>query len=216
MIRLFDMLFSILGIIILLPVLLIIYILIVAETKGGAFYIQNRVGKDGIDFKLLKFRSMRIGSDKKGLITIGGRDSRITKTGSFIRRFKFDELPQLFNVLKGDMSLVGPRPELRAFVALYTAEQLKVLSVKPGITDYASIEYVDENAILGSAIDPERVYVEQIMPHKIRLNMRYIQNQGIKEYFQIIFITCWQIVKKNKFSNGNIINEIPGNEIDLK
>ena len=198
MIRLFDMLFSILGIIILLPVLLIIYILIVAESKGGGFYIQNRVGKDGIDFKLSKFRSMHIGSDKKGLITVGGRDSRMTKMGYFIRRFKLDELPQLFNVLKGDMSLVGPRPELRAFVALYTAEQLKVLSVKPGITDYASIEYVDENTILGSAIDPEKVYVEQIMPHKIRLNMRYIQNQSVKKYFQIIFITFWYIVKRNK------------------
>lgn len=196
MIRLFDILFSILGVIILFPVLIIIYILIVAESKGGGFYIQKRVGKDGIDFKLLKFRSMRIGSDKKGLITIGGRDSRMTKMGAFIRRFKLDELPQLFNVLKGDMSLVGPRPELRAFVALYTSEQLKVLSVRPGITDYASIEYVDENSILGSAIDPEKVYIEQIMPDKIRLNMRYIQNRNVKEYFHIIFVTIWHIVKK--------------------
>jgi lipopolysaccharide/colanic/teichoic acid biosynthesis glycosyltransferase len=177
------------------------YILIILESRGGGFYIQNRVGKDGIDFKLLKFRSMRTGSDKKGLITIGERDSRMTKMGVFIRRFKLDELPQLFNVLKGDMSLVGPRPELRHFVDLYTPLQIKVLSVRPGITDYASIEYADENIILGLATDPEKVYIEKIMPDKIRLNMKYIQNRSIKEYFQIIFITLWHIIKKNKSLN---------------
>src|SRR5665647_837035 len=140
MIRFFDTLFSLLGLLILFPLLVIIYILVIIESRGGGFYIQNRVGKDGRDFKLLKFRSMRTGSEKKGLITIGGRDPRMTKMGFFIRRFKLDELPQLFNVLIGDMSLVGPRPELRHFVDLYTSEQRKVLSVRPGITDYASIE----------------------------------------------------------------------------
>ena len=198
MIRFFDILFSLLGIIILFPLFVIIYILVVTESRGRGFYIQNRVGKDGIDFKLFKFRSMRIGSDKKGLITVGRRDARMTKMGVFIRRFKMDELPQLFNVFKGDMSLVGPRPELREYVNLYTSEQRKVLSVRPGITDYASIEYVDENIILGSAIDPEKVYIEEIMPHKIRLNMKYIQNQNLKEYFHIIFVTFWHIIKKNK------------------
>ena len=198
MIRFFDILFSLLGLLILFPLLVIIYILVIIESRGGGFYIQNRVGKDGRDFKLLKFRSMRTGSDKKGLITIGGRDPRMTKMGFFIRRFKLDELPQLFNVLRGDMSLVGPRPELRHFVDLYTSGQRKVLSVRPGITDYASIEYVDENIILGSAIDPEKVYIEEIMPDKIRLNMKYIQNQNIKEYFRIIFVTFWHIIKKNK------------------
>ncbi len=200
MIRFFDIFFSLLGIIILFPLLMIIYILTAAESKGGGFYIQARVGKDGIDFKLFKFRSMYIGSDKKGLITVGARDKRMTKIGAGIRRFKLDELPQLINVLKGDMSLVGPRPELRAFVALYTLEQLGVLKVRPGITDYASIEYVDENSILGSAIDPQKVYVEQIMPNKIRLNMRYIENRNLKEYFHIIFVTFWHIIKKNRIT----------------
>jgi lipopolysaccharide/colanic/teichoic acid biosynthesis glycosyltransferase len=144
---------------------------------------------------------MRAGSDKKGLITVGGRDPRMTRIGLFIRRFKLDELPQLFNVLKGDMSLVGPRPEVREFVNLYTEEQKKVLSVRPGITDYASIEYVDENIILGLAVDPGKTYIEEIMPDKLHLNMKYIQNRSLKEYFHIIFITLWRIIKKNKDSN---------------
>jgi len=196
MTRFFDVIFSLVGIIILLPFFFIIYLLIAIESKGGGFYRQIRVGKNGRDFNLLKFRSMRVGSDKKGLITVGEKDSRMTKMGVFIRRYKIDELPQLFNVLKGDMSIVGPRPELRHFVELYTIEQLKVLSVRPGITDYASIEYVDENKILGSAANPEKVYVEQIMPHKIQLNMKYIQNQNLKEYFKVIFLTVFQIFNK--------------------
>jgi len=150
------------------------------------------------------------------LITVRAIDARMTRMGVFIRRFKLDELPQLFNVLIGDMSLVGPRPELRAFVALYNSEQLEVLSVRPGITDYASIEYVDENSILGSAIDPEKVYVEQIMPDKIHLNMRYIQNQNVKEYFHIIFVTIWHIVKKNKLTKETIKSENSGHKNHLK
>lgn len=198
MIRFFDVIFSLAGILILLPLFFIIYLLIIIESKGGGFYKQKRVGKNGVDFNLLKFRSMRVGSDKKGLITIGEKDSRMTKMGIFIRRYKIDELPQLFNVLKGDMSIVGPRPEVRHFVQLYTREQLKVLSVRPGITDYASVEYVDENKILGKAVHPEKVYVEEIMPHKIQLNMKYIQNRSLKEYFKVIFITFWHIIKKKK------------------
>ncbi len=196
MIRLFDIVFSFFGILISSPLLIIIYLLVIFESRGGGLYIQNRVGKGGIDFRLYKFRSMRIGSDKKGLITIGERDSRITKMGMFIRRFKLDELPQLFNVLNGTMSLVGPRPEVRKYVNLYTPEQLKVLSVRPGITDYASIQYVDENALLGASIDPEKVYIEEVLPNKIQLNMKYIENQGIKEYFRIVFLTFWYIVKR--------------------
>lgn len=196
MTRLFDILFALLGVIILLPLFIIIYIFVVAESKGGGFYVQNRVGKDGIDFKLLKFRSMRVGSDKQGLITVGAQDPRMTKTGVFIRRFKLDELPQLFNVLIGEMSLVGPRPELRAFIDLYTPQQRKVLSIRPGITDYASIQYADENDILGSAIDPEKVYIKEIMPEKIRLNMKYVQNPNVKEYFHIIFLTFWRLIKR--------------------
>lgn len=196
MIRLFDIFFSLFGIVVLSPLLLIISLFIIVESKGGAFYLQKRVGKDGIDFKLFKFRSMRVGSDKKGLITIGEKDMRLTKVGYCIRRLKLDELPQLFNVLQGDMSLVGPRPEVRKYVDLYTEEQRKVLSVRPGITDYASIEYVDENRLLGCAVDPEKVYTEEIMPHKIQLNMKYINNQSIDSYFRIVFLTLWHVVKR--------------------
>lgn len=195
MIRIFDIVFSFVGILICFPLFIIIYLLIVIESKGGGFYIQKRVGRNNIDFSLYKFRSMRVGSDKKGLITIGGRDPRMTRVGYFIRRFKLDELPQLLNVFVGDMSFVGPRPEVRKYVEMYDEAQRKVLSVRPGITDYASIEYVDENEILGSATDPEKVYIEEIMPHKIRLNMKFIEHKSIKEYFYIIFLTFWHIVK---------------------
>ncbi|MBY2897903.1 glycosyl transferase [Bacteroides fragilis] len=195
MIRFFDIVFSLLGILLLSPVFLFLYIAICLESKGGGFYKQLRVGRYGRDFYVYKFRSMRVGSDKKGLITVGGRDPRITRTGYFIRKYKLDELPQLFNVLKGDMSLVGPRPEVRKYVDLYTDDQKKVLSVRPGITDYASIEYVDENTILGKASDPDKAYIEQIMPDKIRYNMKYICNRSVKEYFKIIFLTFWSIIR---------------------
>lgn len=196
MIRFFDILFSLIGLILLSPILLLIYFFVVFESKGGGFYIQSRVGKSGIDFKLIKFRSMRIDSDKKGLITIGGKDSRLTKVGCIIRRYKLDELPQLINVLKGEMSLVGPRPEVRKYVNLYSPSQSLVLRVKPGITDYASIEFVDENEILGLATDPEFVYINEIMPMKLKLNLRYIENRTIKIYFSIIFLTLVKICGK--------------------
>lgn len=195
MIRLCDIVFSAIGLLLLSPLFLIVYILIRCESKGGGFYCQQRVGKDGRMFDLYKFRSMRTGSDKKGLITVGGHDSRITRMGYFIRKYKIDELPQLWNVLKGDMSLVGPRPEVKKYVDLYTEEQRRVLSVRPGITDYASIEYVDENEILGKAEDPDRVYVEEIMPAKIKLNMRYIENRSLNEYFKIIGLTFINILR---------------------
>lgn len=195
MIRFFDFLFSFLGILFLSPVFLFLYIAIRLESKGGGIYKQLRVGLNGKDFYVYKFRSMRIGADKQGLITVGGRDPRITSIGYFIRKYKLDELPQLFNVLKGDMSLVGPRPEVRKYVDLYTDEQREVLSVRPGITDYASIEYVDENAILGQAEDADKAYVELILPDKIRYNMKYIEHQSVKEYFKIIFMTIWSIVR---------------------
>ena len=195
LIRFFDIVFSLLGILLLSPVFLLLYIAICLESKGGGFYKQLRVGQYGRDFYVYKFRSMRMVADKKGLITVGGRDPRITRTGYFIRKYKLDELPQLFNVLKGDMSLVGPRPEVRKYVDLYSDEQKKVLSVRPGITDYASIEYVDENTILGGASDPDKAYIEQIMPDKIRYNMKYICNRSVKEYFKIIFQTFWSIIR---------------------
>ncbi len=195
MIRFLDFIFSLLGIILLFPVFLVLYFTVRLDSKGGGFYKQLRVGRGGTDFYVYKFRSMRIGADKQGLITVGGRDSRITRIGHFIRKYKLDELPQLFNVLKGDMSIVGPRPEVRKYVELYTEEQWKVLSVRPGITDYASIEYVDENTILGQAEDADKAYVEQILPDKICYNMKYIEHRSVREYFKIIFLTIWSIIR---------------------
>ena len=195
MIRVFDVFFSGIGLIVLSPVFLILYILIRCESKGGGFYAQERIGKDGKPFKLYKFRSMRKDSDKGSLITIGGHDPRITRMGYFIRKYKLDELPQLWNVFIGDMSLVGPRPEVEKYTRLYTEEQKMVLSVCPGITDWASIEYVDENVILGQAADPDKAYIEQIMPDKIRYNMKWINNQNVMEYFKIIFSTFFKIAR---------------------
>ena len=195
MIRFFDILFSIIGLILLLPLFLILYLAICIESRGGGFYRQIRVGKNGVDFSLYKFRSMRVGSDAKGLITVGGRDPRITNVGYFIRRYKLDELPQLFNVLMGDMSFVGPRPEVRKYVDLYTAEQCRVLSVRPGITDYASIEYVDENTLLAASSNPEKTYIEDIMPDKIMFNMKFINNRSVSEYFKIIGLTIIKIIR---------------------
>lgn len=194
MTRLFDILFSLIGLVVLSPIMLLVYLMVCLESKGGGFYFQQRVGKDGKDFRLVKFRTMCTGADKQGLITVGGHDSRITRTGYYLRKYKIDELPQLFNVLKGDMSLVGPRPEVRKYVDLYTPEQRCVLSVRPGVTDYASIMYVDENTLLGEADYPDKTYIERIMPDKIRLNMKYIENHSLKEYFKIIWLTFKAIV----------------------
>ncbi len=193
MIRFFDIILSFIGLLMLSPFLLVVYLLIRLESKGGGFYTQERTGRWGKPFLLYKFRSMRIGSDKKGLITVGERDRRITKMGYFVRRYKIDELPQLWNVLKGDMSLVGPRPEVKKYTDLYDDEQKKVLRIKPGITDWASIKYVDENRILGEAENPDETYVKVIMPSKIALNMIYINNHNVKEYFKIIFATLSNI-----------------------
>lgn len=195
MIRFFDILFSIIGLVLLSPLFTVLYFLIRIESQGGGFYSQERIGKNGKPFKLLKFRSMRIGSDKKSLITIGEKDNRITKTGFILRKYKLDELPQLWNVFIGDMSLVGPRPEVKKYTDLYTEEQKQVLQVRPGITDWASIKYVDENKILGESKDPDDAYVNLIMPNKIKLNMVYIQHQTLGEYFKIIFTTFKEIVR---------------------
>ena len=194
MIRFFDILFSTLGLILLAPVFLLLCLIIKTESKGGCFFVQERIGKDGKPFGLYKFRTMRTGSDAEGLLTVGEHDTRITRIGYFLRKFKIDELPQLWNVVKGDMSLVGPRPEVRKYVEMYTAAQQKVLSVRPGITDYASIEYVNENEMLSQAEDPERTYIEDIMPDKIQLNMKYLEHYTLKEYFKIIFLTFKSLV----------------------
>ncbi len=195
MIRFCDIVLSCLGLLLLSPLFVVVAVWIVIDNPGPIFYRQMRVGKDGKDFGLLKFRSMRIGADKESLITIGEHDSRITRAGYYIRKYKLDELPQLWNVLTGDMSLVGPRPEVRRYVDMYTDEQRQVLTVRPGITDYASIEYIDENSLLAQAEDPDRTYIEAILPAKIALNMRYIKHQTLGEYMKIIFLTLAKIIR---------------------
>lgn len=193
--RLFDIFFSFIGLVALLPFLLIIGLFIILDSKGGIFYKQVRVGLNGKDFHLFKFRSMRTDADKKGLLTVGGRDNRITRVGYFIRKYKIDELPQLINVLLGDMSLVGPRPEVRKYVNKYNNEQKKVLSVRPGITDYASIQYSNESELLGKAKDPEQFYINEIMPAKLKLNLKYIAERGMMTDIKIIMNTLLKIVK---------------------
>lgn len=195
MIRFFDILLSAIGLILLSPVFLTIYIIIRTSSSGPGFYSQKRIGKNGIPFRLYKFRTMRRDSDRGRLITVGGKDTRITKAGYYIRKYKLDELPQLWNVFVGEMSLVGPRPEVEKYVRLYTPSQRVVLSVRPGITDYASIEFSNENELLGKSDNPERMYVEEIMPKKIEYNLRYINNRTLKEYFKIIFLTFAKISK---------------------
>ena len=195
MIRLLDILFSLAGLLILSPLFLVIFILIRLDSPGGAFYCQTRVGMNGRDFRLIKFRSMRTDADKHGGLTVGTRDSRITRSGHLLRKYKLDELPQLINVLFGDMSLVGPRPEIRKYTDLYTADQRIVLSVRPGITDYASIDYMDENEILGRSANPERTYIEEVMPAKIELNKRFIRNRSAAEYFKILGITFLKLFR---------------------
>lgn len=195
MIRFFDILFSVTGLLILSPLLLILSILIKADSRGPVFYKQKRVGKGGLDFVLLKFRSMYIDSDQRGSITIGNRDPRITRSGYFIRKYKLDELPQLINVLSGEMSMVGPRPEVQKYVLLYNKEQKAVLSVKPGITDYATIQFANENELLAKSANPEKTYIEEIMPVKIELNMIFINRPSLKQYFYIIISTIRRIIK---------------------
>lgn len=193
--RLFDIVFSLFFLILLIPLFVVIGILIFLDSKGPILYMQSRVGKNNFDFRLFKFRTMYIDSDSKGLITIGGRDSRITKVGYYLRKYKLDELPQLFNVLLGNMSFVGPRPEVRKYVEMYTEQQRKVLEIKPGITDYASIEYINENDILGNSVNPEETYINIIMPSKLNLNLRYIKEKNRFKDIIIIYNTFVKILK---------------------
>lgn len=191
--RLVDILLSFISLAILSPLLVIVAVLVALDSKGGILYKQLRVGKDGEEFYLYKFRSMTRGADNKGLLTVGSQDKRITRVGYYLRKYKLDELPQLFNVLIGNMSLVGPRPEVKKYVQLYTDEQLQVLFVKPGITDYASIEYFNESELLAQSKDPEKTYVEDIMSEKLRLNMKYIHDQSLLVDAQIILRTLRRI-----------------------
>lgn len=185
----FDIIIAFFGLLVLLPFLLILALAILIDSPGGIFYRQVRIGKNEKPFRIFKFRSMRSGSDKKGLLTVGNTDMRITKVGKFIRKYKLDEFAQLINVLIGDMSLVGPRPEVPKYVEMYNAEQKKVLQVKPGITDYASIEYSNENELLAKSENPEKTYIEEIMPAKLALNKKYIENMSLKTDIKIIWMT---------------------------
>ena len=195
LIRLLDIVLSLLGLLFLLPIFLILAVWIKFDSQGSIFFRQIRVGKDGRDFRIYKFRTMIVNAEKMGIITIGERDPRITNSGYFLRKYKLDELPQLINVLKGEMSFVGPRPEVRKYVEMYNQEQLKILTVKPGITDYASIEYINEDEILGKSFNPEKTYIEEIIPQKIKYNTKYINNKTVIEYFKIIFLTIIKIIK---------------------
>lgn len=193
--RAFDIIFSFFGLLALFPFFLFIGIWILIDSPGGIFYRQTRVGRNNRDFRLWKFRSMGPDSDKKGLLTVGGRDPRITNSGYFIRKYKIDELPQLINVLTGDMSFVGPRPEVRKYVDLYNEEQKRVLLVRPGITDIASLEYFEENELLGKSSDPERTYIDEIMPAKLKLNLQYIDKADLGTDLSMIFKTIARIFK---------------------
>lgn len=192
--RLLDIFFSFTGLLVLSPLLLFIAFRIKADSKGNIFYKQKRVGKNGREFYLLKFRTMKAGSDAKDLLTYGGNDARITKFGAFLREYKLDELPQLFNVLIGQMSIVGPRPEVKKYVDLYSEEQRRILAIKPGITDLASIQFIDENELLAEQSNPEQYYIEKIMPEKIRLNEVFISSPTVYNYFRIILLTIKKMI----------------------
>lgn len=191
--RTFDIVFAAVLVVLLSPLLLVFALAVALTSPGGAFFRQVRVGMGGREFKLMKFRSMRPGSEAKGQLTIGGRDPRITGVGYFLRKTKLDELPQLWNVLTGDMSVVGPRPEVPKYVALYTAEQRRVLSVRPGITGMASLDYIDENELLARATDPEQAYIGEVMPAKLALDLRYVREQSFLLDLRIILTTVGKV-----------------------
>ncbi len=195
MIRFFDIILSFIGLLLVFPFLLIITIFIVLDSRGGALYRQTRIGKDEIPFTLYKFRTMQSGADKKGLLTVG-YDARITKVGAFLRAYKLDELPQLINVLIGDMSLVGPRPEVKKYTDLYTPVQRRLLRVRPGITDPASIYYSDESSTLAQSSNPEYTYIQVVLPHKLHLSASYALNPTLSAYFKYIFLTIAKIFVK--------------------
>ncbi len=192
--RVFDIVASGVGLIVLSPLFLVLAIWIKLDSRGPVFYRQVRVGRGNKDFCLFKFRSMRPGSDKLGLITVGGHDLRVTHSGYYIRKYKLDEFPQLINVFIGDMSLVGPRPEVRKYVDMYTPEQMRVLDVRPGITSLASICYRNENDILAAASDPDRAYVEQVMPDKLAIDLEYVAHATLWIDIKLIFSTFKEII----------------------
>lgn len=193
--RIFDCLLSSIGLIIISPIFMLLSLLIALDSQGGIFYKQVRIGKNMRPFKLFKFRTMYANSDKKGLLTVGDNDNRITRVGYYLRKYKLDELPQLINVLIGDMSFVGPRPEVEKYVKLYNNEQQKVLSVKPGITDWASIRYVNESELLARSSEPEKTYINEIMPAKLAINLEYVKQNNLLIDIKIILHTFRAILR---------------------
>jgi len=192
----FDFICSLIGILVLSPFFLMIWVWIKMESEGPALFLQTRVGKNNKDFKLYKFRTMYVHAEAKGQLTVGMRDPRITGAGYVLRKYKLDELPQLFNVLEGTMSLVGPRPEVRKYVDMYTSTQMQVLNVKPGITDLASIQFINENELLAKAEHPEEYYIKEIMPAKLKINLEYVHNRAFFKDLLLIFKTLSKIVSK--------------------
>ncbi len=194
--RLFDILFALFVLICFLPIGMLLSLWIVFESRGGIFFSQNRVGKNGVSFRLLKFRTMYVNAESSGRITVGSRDARITKVGYYLRRYKLDEFPQFINVLNGDMSIVGPRPEVQEYVDLYTESQRKILQVKPGITDLASLAYFHENELLANSENPQQTYIKEVLPAKIKLNEEYLKNPSFFNDLSIILKTVAKIFRK--------------------
>lgn len=192
--RVFDVIFAAIGIVALLPLLIVTGLAVLFTSRGPVFYVQSRVGRHNTDFRLYKFRTMYAGESSKSLLTIGDRDSRITKVGYWLRKYKIDELPQLVNVLLGDMSLVGPRPEVRKYVDMYDVQQQRVLSVRPGITDWASIHFRDESQLLSTADDPEHFYITEIIPSKLHSNLKYIDHHNLIVDLRIIISTVQKVL----------------------
>jgi lipopolysaccharide/colanic/teichoic acid biosynthesis glycosyltransferase len=195
--RIFDILFSVSVLLLLFPILLIIGVLIILESRGGMFFSQKRIGKNEQAFQILKFRTMFLDAEKKGQITVGDRDPRITRVGFSLRKYKLDELPQFWNVLIGEMSIVGPRPEVPYYVNFYDKNQRQVFKVKPGITDYASLKYFDENVLLGKSENPEQTYIQEIMPQKLALNLEYVNHHNFSKDLKIIGKTALKIFQKS-------------------
>ena len=194
--RAFDVCLSLVGLIILAPIILLIAVFIKLDSKGPVFFIQPRVGLNNIDFNIFKFRTMFVASDKKGLLTIGNSDARVTRMGYYLRRYKLDEIPQLWNVIKGDMSFVGPRPELRKYVNYYSKNDMVLFTVKPGITGLASIKFRNEVELLKASNDPESYFINDIIPEKNELNKVYISKRNFWFDFKLIMITIYKVLLK--------------------
>jgi lipopolysaccharide/colanic/teichoic acid biosynthesis glycosyltransferase len=201
--RIVDFLLSLSGLVLLSPIFLVVSCLVRISSPGPILYRQRRIGRNGMPFWILKFRSMRDGADQMGGSITPANDPRVTAIGSFLRKWKLDELPQLWNVLKGDMSFVGPRPEIPAYVAGYSDEQRRVLNVRPGITDLASLRYRDEGGVLQRTHDPDRLYREEILPHKLSLNLQYLQNVSFAEDISLIVRTLKSVVAHSQAEEKN-------------